>query len=315
MVGDNMISGYTSAANVKGKLLPYEACILSMLNIADEVWVAFDSRYDVPETFTNIDTRVHVVEAEYRIEDVTGNGDQLSKARQKCTGKWTIWLDLDELIHEKDAPVILDLINTADTLGLNAVNLAEYNYVNRDKTFNKDGAKEWFVRHKITENIEGVIHGADSDAIIQAGDGSKYIVNGDGADYIKDGKFFVFKPLVYIDYVFMSKLCTGNAMPHDVLRTLSDYPYIYHYARYSIMRKAKMNSHIRNSCVWRQRKHTNADVEEWKAELGRSICLFPGDEDEGLKKRSILPLGESSPEHSFLVTSWVETIDTLLDWK
>ena len=95
------ISGYTWASNVKGKLLPYEACIKSMLLLAGEVWVAYDPRYDDAETFTSIDPRVSVVASQFNIEEITGNGDQLSEARKRCTGDWLIWLDLDELIHER----------------------------------------------------------------------------------------------------------------------------------------------------------------------------------------------------------------------
>lgn len=299
------ISGYTWASNVKGKLLPYEACIKSMLLLAGEVWVAYDPRYDDAETFTSIDPRVSVVASQFNIEEITGNGDQLSEARKRCTGDWLIWLDLDELIHEKDARTIKSLIEFANDHDYECIEISLYNYLMKCYTFGS-AFVQWCIRPKFLKNVEGVLHGIPEDAKETRDDGSIRLKYGDGIDFVKDGNLYRHRSLIYRDYPFLDRVGTGVATCSDILMSTTIFPYIYHYSRYSYQRKAKMNTHQRD--VYFQGHSDDYNPVEWATNLSRNVELIPCAEspDDTM-------IGPVISPHPAAALPWINTIDTLLE--
>lgn len=298
------ISGYTWAANVKGKLLPYDASIRSMLLLADEVWVAFDPRYDSPDVFTQIDPRVNAIPHPFDIERITGNGDQLTQARKACTGDWLIWLDLDEVIHEKDVQRMSDLIYYADKYGFNAILISNYCPVMYNYTF-RDPV-QWGMRPKFFKNIESVRHGIIQDFLEKRPDGTQFMRGGDGIDFVQDGRAFAHRVLQFRDYLFLASLGDGRAVVSDVLQTTGRFPHIYHYARYSMQRKLKMQTHQRD--VFFQGHSDDYQPEEWAENLGMSVELIPeaevGEEDTSL-------LGPVNVPHPQTAAEWVNLIDNM----
>jgi hypothetical protein len=302
------ISGYTWAANVKGKLLPYEASIRSMLLLADEVWVAFDPRYDTAETFTEIDPRVNVIAHPFYIERITGAGDQLTQARTHCDGDWLIWLDLDEVIHERDVQAINDLIFYADSAAFNAISISSYSYFMYEYTFKK--AVLWGLRAKFLKNIPAVTHGVIEDGLRERADRTQYMTNGDGIDFVQDGHAFPHRVMTFRDYPFLAKLGRGMGTDADVLRTVEQFPHIYHYSRYSIQRKMKMQTH--QSAAYFQGQTDDYQPDVWADTLGKAVELTPERESPG-DDGSIL--GPVNVPHPQTAVEWVELIDEMTGRK
>lgn len=299
------ISGYTWAANAKGKLLPYEACVKSMLPLVDEVWVVYDPRYDLAETFTGIDSKVGVISFPFLIESITGNGNQLSQSRRQCTGDWFLWLDLDELIHEKDIDIIKNLIAYADSNDYNAIELSVYSPFMKCYTFGNSDLVQWGIRPKLLKNVPGVIHGIPSDATKEGSDGKLRLAYGDGIDFVKDGVLFPHRALTFRDYPFLGKLATGSATCDDVLKTTESFPYIYHYARYSMQRKLKMKTWQRDHYFQGHSDDYEPDI--WAANLAKNVELEQGEEVPGDNM-----LGPVIPSHPTAILPWLEFIDNAI---
>jgi len=296
------IAGYTWGANVKGKLLPYEASIRSMLMLADEVWVAYDQRYDVAETFTSIDDRVHVVSYPFHISKITGAGEQLSRARMQCVADWLIWLDLDEVLHHKDAGRLKSLVEYADLHGFESVGLSVYSYLSKRYTFGQNAAFQWGIRPKLLKNIDGLTHGIPVDAYKEREDGTQYLGYGDGVDFVKDGLIYPHRNLEFRDYPFLQAVSTGEIAVDDILRTTKEFPHIYHYSRYSMQRKGKMQTH--EFAEYFQGNSDEYNPEEWGRKLAEAIELVPIDDhiDEEW-------IGPVCPEHPRFILDWVKMID------
>ena len=312
------ISGYTQACNVKGKLLPYEASIRSMLHLCNEVWVAYDPRYDTPDTFTQIDDRVSVVEQIFEIGELGCYGKQNTASRSKCSGEWVLCLSLDELIHQKDVEKIKYLIEYAEfeyaeSNNYTAIDLSQFNYVNRNNTFGKQNKGEWNIRTRLTKNIEGVTHGYPDDFLMVNHEGRQILIAGDGDDFIKDGKLYPFHVLVYKDFVLLEKINNGSATNQDILMSIETFPYIYHYARYSVGRKTKMKTHIRNNYFWHSSPGWDKNIiyspKEWEQQLGEQIELTPDTEIylEGL-------IYNIEVEHPPEISAWKQMIDRKIGW-
>ena len=299
------ISGYTWGFNVAKKLFPFEACIKSMLLLANEVYVAYDPRYDVPEIFTQIDERVKVVAQEFDVADICKEGDLLTKARMCCSGDWLIWLDLDEILHEKDTTEILSLIQYAEAQGYTSLEIGFYQYISKKCTFPQP--MHWCARPKIMKNIEGVCHGIDSRFLQQREDGTHYLSGGDGIDFIKDGYVFPHYPLVYRDFPLLQKLQDGTVTPDDIIRSTEYFPYIYHYARYSMQRKAQMRTGDRFT-FWVGRGHDNFNPQQWIKDFEMPVTL---------EYRRDVPvegsIGNVEPSHPQCMLEWVELMDSFME--
>jgi hypothetical protein len=105
------ISGFTFIRN--GSLLgyPYIESLKSLLMVADEVVVAVGNSAD--DTLDQIraigDPRIRIIETTWN-ECMQDRGyvyaQQKMVAQFCCSGDWAFYLEGDEVIHEKDAPVI-----------------------------------------------------------------------------------------------------------------------------------------------------------------------------------------------------------------
>lgn len=297
------VSGYTWAANVVGKLLPYEAAIRSLLLICDEVWVAYDPRFDSADIFTSIDPRVNVIEHPFRIEEITGNGEQLTRARKQCSGDWVFWLDLDEIIHEKNVEQIKTDLNYADANGCNFLLYSCCCPVALKYVFRT----QWEIRAKFTRNIDGLIHGFEATALRRREDGGKYLDHGDGIDYIKNGTRFYNNILEARDDDFFHKV--KNHAPtiskEDVYTTLDLYPHIYHYARYSFQRKIKMNTY--GHFAYHLGLSDDYDPGSWIKTLSDNVVLEPAPE-----RHNEDVVGPLELSHPAVIQPWVDMINSVV---
>jgi len=296
------ISGYTFGANIKGKLFPYRACIESLFLLVDEVCIAYDPRYDNPEDFTSIDPRIKAVDCVMNLGSIMGYGNQLNAAKKECQGDWIIMLGLDEIIHEKDADSILNLIEYADRNGYNGVNLSMCNFITPKYVFGQQ-LGFWGLRTNISKNIKEISHGCISDAIIPNGD-HVYLNTGDGADWVLEGRLFHHECLIHRDYVFMNKIQKGIATAEDVVETTTQFPYIYHYSKYNIQRKRKMNMHQREYSI--QHLIEENDVDLWQKALSEPVIL--DNEPESAQGDVIGPVELSHPR---VITEWRNAIDKM----
>lgn len=303
------ISGYTWAINAVKKLLPYEACIKSLLLLADEVYVTYDPRYDLPENFTQIDERVEVIPREFDVTDIQTVGQLLTDARQCCNGDWVIWLDLDEVLHEKDTDAILNLIRYAEEHEYTSLEIGFYSYISRKYTF--PYPEYWGIRPKIMKNIEGVSHGIDSrwlqqrDIKCDSTAATYYLSDGDGIDFVKDGQAFGFRPLIYKDLPLFQKLKEKIITYEDIMRSTQFFPYIYHYARYSMQRKARMKQGDRLT-FW-VGEHDNYDAEQWVKDLESPVIM-----EYQKDIRVEWSIGEFEPVHPQSVRKWTELMDEFM---
>ena len=297
------LSGYTWAANAAAKLLPYEACINSLAYYCDEVCVVYDPRYDDPGDFLGLSPKVKVFPQEHRIEKMGGNGEQLSVARAHCTGDWLIWMDLDEILHEKDRRDILNLISYADTAGYSSVELSFYSYMNRSYAFRE--MAQWGCRAKLTRNIPGLTHGIAG--VLQRGNGEDFIGLGDGIDYMKDGELFKHSPLIFKDFPFLDRVRTGELTPHDIICSTRDFPYVYHYARYSMARKLGMHG------LFPHEFHMGI-TDDYKPDTWIKQLTEPVDMKQYPERFTISDelIGPVVPTHPRFVAEWLKEIDNLL---
>ena len=125
------ISGFTFVRN--GSILgyPYIESIKSLINLCDEVIVAVGNSDD--DTLIQIQqlntTKLKVIETQWN-EVMTDRGytyaQQKLIAQFNCTGDWSFYLECDEIIHEKDIPLIRQSL--FDNLHNKSVEAFVFNY-------------------------------------------------------------------------------------------------------------------------------------------------------------------------------------------
>jgi len=298
------LSGYTWSSNSKAKLYPYEAVLKCLVALCDEVVIVYDPRHDDPNEFL-FSPKIKVVEYPFIIEDATGNGKQLSKAREACTGDWVLWLDLDEILHEQDYICIHNLIEVAEMGNFTSILLSMFNIANQFYTWGD--YRQWGCRAKLTKNIEGVYHGAVSTRIDD--NGHIRMTVGDGVDNMLNGVGCAFREMQHKDWLILNRLHQKQCSPRDVIESLIDYPYIYHYARYSMARKLTMGTHDRNRFFFGG-EDVPFDPEQWNKELAQPATI---DTDNELYLYDHNMIGPIDIPHPKLMEGWIKMVDTALE--
>ncbi len=107
------ISGFTMGKNVSKLYYPMKASIQSILPIVDEFIVVLgDSDPDdtTREEIQSIgDPKIKIIDTVWDIEKYPRgmeHAHQTDIAKSYCTGDWLFYLQADEVVHEKDLPVI-----------------------------------------------------------------------------------------------------------------------------------------------------------------------------------------------------------------
>ena len=107
------ISGFTFGKNVSKLYYPIKPAIESILPIVDEMIIALGKGDDDDNTLELINSiqspKIKIIHTEWDIKKYpTGmeNAHQTDIAKQACTGDWCLYVQADEVIHEKYLPVI-----------------------------------------------------------------------------------------------------------------------------------------------------------------------------------------------------------------
>lgn len=113
-----MISGFTIARNVISRGYYFEESVLSMLPVCDEVVVLVDPTSDdgtceAARGMEKNDQRIRVIESVWDMSNIKEGSElaiQTNKALDACRGEWGLYLQADEVLHEKDGAELREII-------------------------------------------------------------------------------------------------------------------------------------------------------------------------------------------------------------
>jgi Glycosyl transferase family 2 len=103
-VSTTFLSGFTFARNAQQYDYPLQECLLTLLQLCDEVIIAVgeseDSTLDMIKTMP--DCRLKIIPSTWDLAlGYKVLSQQTNLAMQHCTGAWGLYLQSDEIIHEK----------------------------------------------------------------------------------------------------------------------------------------------------------------------------------------------------------------------
>ncbi|GAB5539852.1 MAG: hypothetical protein Salg2KO_19550 [Salibacteraceae bacterium] len=108
------ISGFSFCRNADSLFYPFEESIRSVLPIVDEYIMVVGKGNEKDQTLAKIramdNPKINVFESVWDLEnfpDGMVHAQQTDYAKSKCTGDWLIYLQADEVLHEKDHNTIL----------------------------------------------------------------------------------------------------------------------------------------------------------------------------------------------------------------
>ena len=112
------ISGFSFVRNATKLYYPVKASIESILPIVDEFVIAVGAGdaddYTLDEIKKISSDKIKIIETKWDIEKYAGGSEyahQTDIAKKHCKGDWLFYLQSDEVIHEKDLPIIKSTCN------------------------------------------------------------------------------------------------------------------------------------------------------------------------------------------------------------
>lgn len=129
-----LVSGFTFIRNAATLGYPYLESIQSLLLLCDEVVVAVGEGND--DTLTQIkkitDPRLRIIETTWN-ENMCDRGyvyaQQKMIAQFNCRGKWVVYLEADEILHEQDIELIRNqIVNYLDQPQVEAIAFDYYHF-------------------------------------------------------------------------------------------------------------------------------------------------------------------------------------------
>ena len=304
------ISAYNVCIGVKQRRYPWEACIRSALTVADEFCIAYDSRFDDPDIFIAIDPRVRPVEVSLDFLQWDFINHALTAARRKCEGDWCLYLEADEVLHEKDAPKIMASLEVAEAAGAEAINmryLEMYQNYLRPRYFHATGNR----RQKITINAPWLYHKTsdymiiDVDSDIWGGKAIKVSLYDDVAYYDeRSDEWFHDGNRIYPDRPELD-----DHSPASLEYTANNFVHVWHYANYNHSRKMEQ---ARQNAIWQDRVYARTldlDADRLVELLNETIVMKPEAARKGLEWIA----GEAEGvrvalEHPAAVQDWLDTM-------
>ncbi|MHC4463554.1 MAG: hypothetical protein ACYS30_19290 [Planctomycetota bacterium] len=300
------LSAYNIAIGVKQRRYPYKACIQSALGVADEFCIAYDPRFDDPQTFLAIDQRVRPIEVHYDFLEFDFINHALTHVLRSCEGDWCLLLSMDEVLHEKDVDNILRGIDDAEAQNAEALFLGHLmtcqGYIHPNE-FLRGG------RHTIVVNQPWLYHKTPPEGIgvMQSAywDG-KYIKRGfDDMQYFdarRNGRFLHEKDCRLAPY----SVPASRTLEEEVKARVPRYVYIWHYARYNWLRKTQQG---RQTAIWQDRTYARSpdlDVARQVELLQATIVMEP---KPGVME-VVRKLGyvEVEVEHPVYVRDWLDSM-------
>ena len=242
------ISGYTQTRNCIEQNYPWEQSIKSLLGFCDEVVIvdggSTDGTWERLQEISKIDSRVKPFQFVRDWNDkrfALFNGQQKAEARARCTGDFCWQVDIDEVVHEDDAPKILDIVKKfPKNVDLLCLPVIEY-WGGPEKVRVDVNPWKW----RLSRNNPNITHGLPKSHRRYDENGTMYSAGSDGDDYIyKDTLENVPSISFYSQEVDNARRAAlqGNAEAlkayQNWLNTVTEnLPGVYHYSWYDLERK------------------------------------------------------------------------------
>lgn len=254
-LGNTMkISAYTTTRNCLEMDYPFVESIESMLAFADEVVIVDtsdgrDATFDHLKAMEAKEKRVVVIDARDRFDWRAPNhgifdGQTKALSRSSCTGQFLWQFDVDEVVHEVDAPKIRKLIENSKHLqGAPLLALPVVEYWGRNGKVRVD-VNPWKAR--LSRNLPDFTHGIPKPLRRQF-NGLDYASPGtDTCDYISKATGM---PIPIMGFVpdqieYLRRGCVSN---HKMIETYARWynsaidtlPGVFHYSWFNIERKIR----------------------------------------------------------------------------
>jgi len=304
------VSAYNLAIGVKQRRYPYEACIQSALAVADEFCIAYDPRFDDPSIFTSVDDRVRPVRMCIDFTEWDFVNIALTKARHECSGDWCLYLEMDEVLHEKDTDNIKAAIARANEEHLESIHTRyismEQNYVSYEH-FGKHPSRE-----KLTVNQPYIYH-KTSDYMIGYIDspywGGKCIGSYAFDDFSyydeRTHKWFNGKDSHFTEegYDCPAEIKTPSA---EIEYKVAHYTHVWHYTGYNWSRKIRQEQQRK---TWQDRtfgRSSDLDIPELVTRLQEDIIMIPAEAHVHLEQLKQQGFVKVHLEHPVYVRAWIE---------
>ena len=243
------VSGYTTVRNVIEQKYPWRQSINSLLSFCDEVVVidggSDDGSYEKLLEWEKEEQKLVVKQVardwsskRFSVFD----GLQKAEARALCTSDWCWQQDIDEVVHEEDAPRIKKLAaNLPKAMHLLALPVIEY-WGNKGKVRVDVNPWKW----RLSRNLDHITHGIPEELRRHDESGELYSAPGsDGCDYIdKDTN----KRIAFSTFYTPDVHAARNAAMMKIGTSLESYekwfntvvqelPGVHHYSWFDLERK------------------------------------------------------------------------------
>ena len=182
------IGGYTTTRNCIEQQYPYEACIKSMLEFADEVVVvdggSSDGTWEVLEAWSANENKLKVYKVArdwYHPRHAVFDGAQKAEARKMCASDFLWQMDSDEIVHENDYEKIIGLCrNFPAQAELVSLPVVEY-WGSLEKVRCDVNPWKW----RLSRNLPHITHGIPKELRRYDEENNLYAALGtDGCDYV-----------------------------------------------------------------------------------------------------------------------------------
>lgn len=174
------VSGFTIIKNGVKYFYPFKEAILSILPLCDEVIVNVgDSEDNTLEIIESIKSdKIKIIKSVWDMS-LRENGELLStetnRALKECTGEWCVYVQADEVLHEKFIPAVRTAMgrfkNNPDVEGLRF----RYKHFYGSYDYYQDNYRNWYIKEcRVIKNNPGIVSWGDA-MDFRHKDGSKII--------------------------------------------------------------------------------------------------------------------------------------------
>ncbi len=174
------VSGFTIIKNGVKYFYPFKEAILSILPLCDEVIVNVgDSEDNTLEIIESIKSdKIKIIKSVWDMS-LRENGELLStetnRALKECTGEWCVYIQADEVLHEKFIPAVNTAMerfkNNPDVEGLRF----RYKHFYGSYDYYQDNYRNWYIKEcRVIKNNPGIVSWGDA-MDFRHKDGSKII--------------------------------------------------------------------------------------------------------------------------------------------
>lgn len=246
------ISGYITTYNCEKQGYPYIKSIKSMLQFCDEVCVvdggSTDGTQERLSDLSREDSRIKIktIQRDWAHKrHAVFDGMQKAEARAMCSSEFCWQMDSDEIVHEDDAPKIIDLCSKFPA-GVDIVSLPVIEYWGGPNKVRAD-IQPW--KWRLSRNSPQITHGIPAALRRKDANGDTYASQGtDGCDMIhtETGEIIPHVTFHTQESENVRRAAeSGNKEALAVYETwfnqvVSNIPGVHHYSWYDIPRKMRL---------------------------------------------------------------------------